>query len=646
MNFVEAHQILKEFSGGEPENFLLCMSGDSQPLHIYLKAKAALKGYEIKLETLQFDTFQQYLNHNQNSKDGPIALLLPWDFCLELNWRTGMPSDLVDYSNLVERINLTKERIQACECKKIVYVPAPCPPVFHERRKNQLLSLYIHSVAIELSAEILDPECFSLEFFLQSGCPISGQQLDHVATHLYKSTESYQLNQKKILVTDADNTLWNGVLGEDGISNLKCGLEGTGFVHYIYQSYLVQLQRTGILLALVTKNEKKDLDKVFSSGIMLLREKDFVSVMASYFSKSTQIKLLSEKLNLPLESCGFKDDSEKEIEEVIQSISNIDKSATQSWKNKIVPEIWNTGVHNNELFGIPTYVDMFSFITYNKKAFEEGGIKEPPKNWDELREVAKKLTKPGRPGIAFPATTTVLDGTIWEGIAYSNGGRIFNENTKKVKLNDRGCVDALQLYVDLIKDGSTPDPGVMLENRFAPLANQFIGGNYAMVMLPSFSYVPWGFDKRDQFSDFLFPRPPKVTGSYDPVATLMDPTACLMVNSRSKNYEEIMAYLKFWTNDDQLKFWGTKEMARIPASKNAWKSNEMRDLWPNRVNAYNDGSLFNGSTPAPRFIGVSQIEQYMRTAIQKAVGGKMSASDALNEANDNAQEQIDVLLGG
>jgi len=331
---------------------------------------------------------------------------------------------------------------------------------------------------------------------------------------------------------------------------------------------------------------------------------------------------------------------------MIQSISNIDKSATQSWKNKIVPEIWNTGVHNNELFGIPTYVDMFSFITYNKKAFEEGGIKEPPKNWDELREVAKKLTKPGRPGIAFPATTTVLDGTIWEGIAYSNGGRIFDENTKKVKLNDSGCVDALQLYVDLIKDGSTPDPGVMLENRFAPLANQFIGGNYAMIMLPSFSYVPWAFDKRDQFSDFLFPRPSKVTGSYDPVATLMDPTACLMVNSRSKNYEEIMAYLKFWTNDDQLKFWGTKEMARIPASKNAWKSNEMRDLWPNRVNAYNDGSLFNGSTPAPRFIGVTQIEQYMRTAIQKAVGGKMSASDALNEANDNAQEQIDVLLGG
>ena len=97
---------------------------------------------------------------------------------------------------------------------------------------------------------------------------------------------------------------------------------------------------------------------------------------------------------------------------------------------------------------------------------------------------------------------------------------------------------------------------------------------------------------------------------------------------------------------DQLKFWGTKEMARIPASKNAWKSNEMRDLWPNRVNAFNDGSLFNGSTPAPRFIGVSQIEQYMRTAIQKAIGGKMSPSDALNEANDNAQEQIDMLLGG
>ena len=323
MNFVEAHQILKEFSGGEPENFFLCMSGESDPLHIYLKAKAAQQGYAIKLETLQFDTFQQYLFYNRDAQDSPVALLLPWDFCPELNWRTGMPSDLVDYSNLVERIHLTKERIQACDCKKIVYVRAPCPPVFHERRKNQLLSLYIHSVALELNADILDPECFNLEFFLQSGCPISGQHLDRVSTYLYKSTDSYLVGPKKILVTDADNTLWSGVLGEDGISDLQCGLEGTGFVHYIYQSYLMQLKRTGILLALVTKNEKKDLAKVFSSGMMLLSRKDFISVMASYFPKSTQIKLLSEKLNLPLESFVYIDDSEIEIEEVRQSIPNI-----------------------------------------------------------------------------------------------------------------------------------------------------------------------------------------------------------------------------------------------------------------------------------------------------------------------------------
>lgn len=202
------------------------------------------------------------------------------------------------------------------------------------------------------------------------------------------------------------------------------------------------------------------------------------------------------------------------------------------------------------------------------------------------------------------------------------------------------------MYVDLIKDGSTPDPGVMLESKFAGIANQFLGGNYAMVVLPSFSFVPWGFDRKEEFSDFLFPRPSSATGSFTPVATLMDPTACLMVNSRSKNYEEIMAYLKFWTQDEQLKFWGTKELARVPASKKAWESSEMKQLWPSRVDAYNDGTLFNGSTPAPRFIGVSQIEQYMRVAIQKAVGGKMSASDALNEANESAQKQIDVLLGG
>ena len=185
----------------------------------------------------------------------------------------------------------------------------------------------------------------------------------------------------------------------------------------------------------------------------------------------------------------------------------------------------------------------------------------------------------------------------------------------------------------------------MLENKFAGIGNQFIAGNYAMAVMPSFSYVPWAFDRKNEFSDFLFPRPNRASGSFEPVATLMDPTACLMVNSRSKNYEEIMKYLKFWTEDEQLQFWGTKEMARIPASKKAWKSKEMSDLWPSRVASYNDGTLFSGSTTAPRFIGVSQVEQYMRVAIQKAVGGKMSASDALNEANANASKQMDILLG-
>jgi multiple sugar transport system permease protein len=71
------------------------------------------------------------------------------------------------------------------------------------------------------------------------------------------------------------------------------------------------------------------------------------------------------------------------------------------WQPSFIPEIWNSTVHNGKFYGPSPYVDMGTFLAYNKQMFQEAGIAKVPETWDELRDAAKKLTKSDRAGIAL-----------------------------------------------------------------------------------------------------------------------------------------------------------------------------------------------------------------------------------------------------
>ncbi|MBV7396860.1 ABC transporter substrate-binding protein [Mameliella sediminis] len=331
---------------------------------------------------------------------------------------------------------------------------------------------------------------------------------------------------------------------------------------------------------------------------------------------------------------------------MIQPLDEIAPDRVQGWKDRIVPEVFESGMHDGKLYALPTYVDMASFLAINLDALEEAGFDRPPETWDELREYAKAMTKPDRPGIAFPATTAPVDINIFEGLAYANGGRIFDEDTGKVTLNDPGVVDALQFYVDLIKDGSTPAATSLTETFFRDTAQLFGQGRSAMWIGLSWLNTPWGVNENIRWTGVPMPKPEAPTGSYEPVNAIMDGTAMLMVSSRSKNPEAALEYVDFWSQDEQLETWGGQpEIARIPAGKAAWDNAELKEAWPNWVKAYDAGTLFEGGAPMPRFIGVSAIESALGTAIQQAVLGQKTPQEALDEATVAAQGQIDLIRG-
>ncbi|WP_340019603.1 HAD-IIIC family phosphatase [Paenibacillus sp. FSL H3-0457] len=119
----------------------------------------------------------------------------------------------------------------------------------------------------------------------------------------------------KVIVVDCDNTLWNGICGEDGIHGLKIDTS-----YQYLQSFLLRKKNEGMLLAICSKNNEEDVWEIFNSHPeMILRKEDFVSSRINWEAKSTNIKDISLELNLSTDSFIFLDDSLTECYEVMQN---------------------------------------------------------------------------------------------------------------------------------------------------------------------------------------------------------------------------------------------------------------------------------------------------------------------------------------
>jgi ABC-type glycerol-3-phosphate transport system substrate-binding protein len=315
-----------------------------------------------------------------------------------------------------------------------------------------------------------------------------------------------------------------------------------------------------------------------------------------------------------------------------------------SWKEHIVEEVYNVTKWNGHQYALPTYVDMAPFLAYNLDHLEDAGLSGPPENWSELKEYASKLSTDNRAGIALQATQAPVDVNIFEGIAFNNGGRFLDEANDEIVINKQGFRDALQLYVDLVEAGDTN--GNLTEDNFKVGATLFAEQQASMWVGMSWLITPWfGANPEGlRWEGTAFPRPESPSGNYEPAAAVMDPTAALMVTTSCENPHAAMKYLDFWAQPEQLNLWGGKEeIARVPAGKEAYEKERLKEVWPKWVELYNKGELFDGAVSVPRFLGITQAEPELAKAIQKAILMQEDPQTALDTAAKNAQENYDIL---
>ncbi len=118
---------------------------------------------------------------------------------------------------------------------------------------------------------------------------------------------------KKALVLDLDNTLWGGVVGDDGVDGIEIGQEtNMGQVYSEFQRYLKEVSRTGVMLTVCSKNDEENAISGLNHPEGILKPDDFILIKANWENKDRNILSIAEGLNIGLDALVFLDDNPAE----------------------------------------------------------------------------------------------------------------------------------------------------------------------------------------------------------------------------------------------------------------------------------------------------------------------------------------------
>jgi FkbH-like protein len=145
--------------------------------------------------------------------------------------------------------------------------------------------------------------------------------------------QAVQGKAKKVLILDCDNTLWDGILGEDGFDGIQLSQnDKKGAVFTEIQTLALELKKQGVLLCLCSKNNENDINEVLENHPdMMIKNPDITIKKINWDDKASNIKSIAKELNLGLDSFVFVDDSDFEINLIKDSLPEV--TAIQVPKN-------------------------------------------------------------------------------------------------------------------------------------------------------------------------------------------------------------------------------------------------------------------------------------------------------------------------
>lgn len=182
---------------------------------------------------------------------------------------------------------------------------------------------YIHDINYMAAAYGLDrwADPFYWHMYKYALCM---QAIPEFAFNLSNIIKAVFGKNKKSLVLDLDNTLWGGIVGDDGVENLEIGQETSmGQVYAEFQQYLKAQKEIGVMLNVNSKNEQENAMAGLEHPEGILKPDDFIVIKANWEPKSRNIAEIAEELNILPDSLVFVDDNPAEREIVAARVSGV-----------------------------------------------------------------------------------------------------------------------------------------------------------------------------------------------------------------------------------------------------------------------------------------------------------------------------------
>tara|TARA_B110001454_G_scaffold15210_2_gene13638 strand:- start:16631 stop:18376 length:1746 start_codon:yes stop_codon:yes gene_type:complete len=165
---------------------------------------------------------------------------------------------------------------------------------------------------------------FDYRQFFIGDIQISLQYIPYFANELLSYIKPSLGINRKCIVLDLDNTLWGGIVGEDGFDGVELGQTPNGKAFVEFQKQLLALWEQGIILAVNSKNNFEDAMEIINEHPnMILREKNFACIRINWNDKAENLKQIANEINIGLNSIVFFDDDKINQERIIQEFPEV-----------------------------------------------------------------------------------------------------------------------------------------------------------------------------------------------------------------------------------------------------------------------------------------------------------------------------------
>jgi|TARA_Y100000310_G_scaffold123592_1_gene122356 FkbH-like protein len=244
-----------------------------------------------------------------------------------------------------EIINLAKSLVEKSKSKLVISnfsVPSYSPIGINETREefglHDMVRVLNENIKIGLSIEpeifiyalnsfvtrFGENNVFDYKQYFYGDVRISLDYIPYLAEELMGYIKAVLGLNKKCIVLDLDNTLWGGIVGEDGFEGIKLGDSPVGRAYTEFQHNLLALNQRGILLAINSKNNFDDAMQIIKDHPnMVLKEDNFVCIRINWNDKVVNMKEISDELNIGLDSMVFFDDDPVNREYVKSNLPEI-----------------------------------------------------------------------------------------------------------------------------------------------------------------------------------------------------------------------------------------------------------------------------------------------------------------------------------